>query len=82
MASQLNNFVQGPVSEVTINGNVFKKTEYSHSYSGVTMAGESYLLVKDGTAYVLTCSALKEEIDMYRETFKEITGSFRFIKAH
>ncbi len=73
----LNNFVQGNISNLSINGLEFKKMQYSHVYGGVPIDVDVYFTVKEGMGYVITGSAKGGTISKWEPRFEEAVQSFK-----
>lgn len=76
MENGLTNFSHEPVVDVKMGEYDYKKMRYNHTYSGVDIDAEVYFLIKDGVAYLITCSTLKGEREKYQPQFEEVVSSF------
>jgi hypothetical protein len=77
MEKGLTNFSNEPAEDVKMGDYEFKKIRYGHTYSGVDIDAELYIIIKDGVAYLLTCSASRGQREKYETSFEEIVRSFR-----
>ncbi len=73
----LTGFEQGKTSDRNINGLEFKRLTYSHGYGGTPIDVETYFTLRNGTAYVITCSAKGGTISGWEQEFEEIIRSFK-----
>jgi hypothetical protein len=60
-----------------INGREFWVLRYNHNYGGVPIDAKVFFAIKDGTAYVITCSAKGGKMDQWESRFDEVMNSFR-----
>ncbi len=78
LESQLTELVMLKQSDREINGMNFDYMRYTHKYNGTPIETETYCLVKNGTAYIITCSAWGGTIDSkWAPLFDEAIRSFR-----
>jgi hypothetical protein len=54
-----------------------KRLVYSNRFDTLQIKAEAYILMKGRKVYIITCSALPEQFDVYRDKFEEIAKSFR-----
>ena len=71
-------FERGKESDRSINNIEFKNLKYSHSYGGMPIDVDVYFTIRDGLAYIITCSAKKGEMDKWETQFREAVSSFSF----
>jgi hypothetical protein len=76
MESGLTGFEQGKLSSKNINGMDFRSLRYKHSYGGTPIEVEVYFTIRDGMAYIITCSAGKGKFSKWEEDFDEAVRSF------
>ncbi|MBI3140073.1 MAG: hypothetical protein HYZ15_15970 [Sphingobacteriales bacterium] len=72
----LSGFKLGKVSDKSIGGTEFKNVKYSHVYSGIPVEVDLYITVKEGIAYLITCSALSGEMEKWGPRFEAMVTSF------
>lgn len=69
-------FFERKVSEKTINGMEFKNLRYAHTYGGIPLDVDLYVTVKDGIAYLITCSSYQDEMSRWQATFESMVKTF------
>lgn len=63
--------------DMEINGGKAKFLTYSYQMEGKDIAIKTYVVPKDGSAYVLTGSCLLSQVDTYMPEFDKIAQSFK-----
>lgn len=63
--------------DVSIGGLRAKWLQYAHNYMGTPIKAKSFLVIHNGQAYIITCSALDSEYDKYENEFHQAVNSFR-----
>jgi hypothetical protein len=76
MNAQMPGFVMGDKGETTIGGMPARWFVYNMSYSGYDLKNTVYMIVKNETGYVLTCSSLGSTFDKFQADFKTCVYSF------
>ena len=76
METSLTGFTHRKVSDISIKGQDYKSMLYSHNYEGVEIDARVLITIKDGTAYIITCSAPKGRYDRWHEDFEKAIRSF------
>jgi hypothetical protein len=74
--AMLNNYKENERRDMTVDGVPAKSIDYSHSMSGYNIAVNAVLLIKNGTAYVITSSTEKGKMDKWRGIFDKAVASF------
>ena len=65
------------IRNINLNGRKAAKLEYVAETEGVTMTAIQVIINKDGTGYILTLGALKDDIEEARPKFDKIIKSFK-----
>jgi hypothetical protein len=76
MSSKMNGFTEEKNGDATVNGLPAKWLIYKHTMFGPKMEVLVYFIVKNGMAYVITCTCLDNELSKYEPEFKQIINSF------
>lgn len=77
MGQYVQDFSAGPKGEKDINGLPARWMQYSQTQNGHVLDGVSYLIPKDGIAYVITFAAAKGQMSKYQASLDEALRSFR-----
>lgn len=72
----LGSFKLGKVSDKSIAGLDFKNVKYAHVYNGIPVDVDLYITIKEGVAYLITCSALDGEMEKWAPRFEAMVSSF------
>ncbi len=72
----LTGFEEKKLSDKTINGMEYKNLKYTHAYGGTPIDVDLYVTVKDGVAYLITCSVLKGDLARWESSFEPMVESF------
>jgi hypothetical protein len=74
--TMLTNYKETDRRDITVDGVPAKSIDYSHSMSGYNIAVNAVLLIKNGTAYVITSSTEKGKMEKWRSIFDKAVASF------
>jgi hypothetical protein len=80
MTKYLQGYKEISTSIITINYMQYVKLVYTHTFNGLPLKVELYMLIKDNKAYSFTCSALETNYDSFSPVFYKIIKSFKFLK--
>lgn len=72
----LTGYEEQKVSDKSINGMDFTNIKYSHTYGGMPIDVDLYVTVKEGVAYLITCSVKKGELGRWDKYFQPMVESF------
>jgi hypothetical protein len=59
-----------------INGLPGHWLRYNHNYQGYLLEVKAYIVMKNGTAYIITCTSKKGEMDKWSPQFEQAVNSF------
>jgi hypothetical protein len=76
MNKMLTNYESKSEKTITVDGVEAKSIDYSHSMSGYNIDVNAVMLVKDGTAYIITSSDEKGKLERWRKIIDETVASF------